>query len=311
VSASLVPLLAGSNWGTAVGVEGFMGGPDVNNNSRLNQFAPGYFSTLGIPLIAGREFTPSDRLGTRKVAIVNETFAKKFGLDQNAVGALMKRNGSDGELDMEIVGLVQDAKYTEVKDIIPPLFFTPYRQEERVGSMSFYIRTAIEPEQFLRSVQAVVTNVDADLPVEDLRTMPQQVKENVFLDRFVSTMSAAFAALATLLAAVGLYGVLTFTVTERTREFGLRMALGADAANLRSVVLRQVALMAVIGGLAGFGMAWGIGGAAESLLFEMQGRDPMVLGAAFAIHGIVALGAGYLPALRASRSDPKKALRWE
>jgi ABC-type antimicrobial peptide transport system permease subunit len=141
--------------------------------------------------------------------------------------------------------------------------------------------------------------------------MPQQVKENVFLDRFISTMSAAFAALATLLAAVGLYGVLTFTVAQRTREFGLRMALGADASNLRSLVLKQVAAMALVGGAAGLAMAWGIGGAAESQLFEMQGRDPMVFAAAFTILGIVALGAGYLPALRASRSDPMKALRWE
>jgi predicted permease len=311
VTGSLVPLLAGSNWGTDVLVQGFKSGPDVDSNSRFNEVAPGYFSTLGIPLLSGREFTRADRLGAPKVAIVNEAFAKKFELGRNAVGTLMKRSGNDGPMDIEIVGLVQDAKYSEVKDAIPPLFFMPYRQDERIGAMSFYIRTAIDPEQFMRSINGIVSKVDADLPVEQLRTMPQQVEDNVFLDRLISTMSAAFAVLATLLAAIGLYGVLAFTVTQRTREFGLRMALGADGANVRRLVLKQVGLMALIGGLVGFGLAWAIGGAAESQLFEMQGRDPVVFTAAFLVLGLVALTAGFVPALRASRVNPMKALRWE
>ena len=311
VTGSLVPLLAGSNWGTDVSVQGFKSGPDVDSNSRFNEVAPDYFSTLGIPLLSGREFTRADRLGAAKVAIVNEAFAKKFELGRNAVGTLMKRSGSDGPMDIEIVGLVQDAKYSEVKDAIPPLFFMPYRQDERIGAMSFYVRTAIDPEQFMRSINAIVSKVDANLPVEELRTMPQQVEENVFLDRLISTMSAAFAVLATLLAAIGLYGVLAFTVTQRTREFGLRMALGADGANVRWLVLRQVGLMALIGGVVGLGLAWAIGGAAESQLFEMQGRDPVVFIAAFVALGLVALTAGLVPALRASRVNPMKALRWE
>lgn len=311
VTGSLVPLLAGSNWGTDVNVQGFKTGPDVDNNSRFNEVAPDYFSTLGIPLLAGREFTRADRMGAAKVAIVNEAFAKKFELGRNAVGTLMKRSGSDGPMDIEIVGLVQDAKYSEVKDAIPALFFMPYRQDERIGAMSFYIRTAIDPEQFMRSINGIVSKVDANLPVEELRTMPQQVEENVFLDRLISTMSAAFAVLATLLAAIGLYGVLAFTVTQRTREFGLRMALGADGANVRRLVLKQVGLMALIGGVVGLGLAWGIGGAAQSQLYEMQGRDPVVFAAAFVVLGLVALTAGFVPALRASRVNPMKALRWE
>lgn len=311
VTGSLVPLLAGSNWGTDVTVQGFRTGPDVDNNSRFNEVGPNYFSTLGVPLIAGREFTRADRLGAAKVAVVNEAFAAKFGLGRNAVGALMKQNGTDGPLDIEIVGLVQNAKYSEVKNTIPAVFYTPYRQDERVGAMSFYIRTAIEPEQFLKSVNTIVSKVDANLPVEELKTMPQQVRENVFLDRLISTMSAAFATLATLLAAMGLYGVLAFTVTQRTREFGLRMALGADRGTVQGLVLRQVARLAVVGGVIGLGIAWMIGGGAESQLFQMKGRDPMVFGAAFVVLSLVALGAGYLPARRASRVDPMKALRWE
>jgi predicted permease len=310
-TGSLVPLLAGSSWGTGVRVQGFTAGPDVDNNSRYNEVAPDYFSTLGVPLLAGREFTRADRKGAAKVAIVNEAFAKKFGLGRNAVGMLMSQSGGNAPMDIEIVGLVQDAKYSEVKDTVPPLFFTPYRQDDGIGSMSFYIRTAIDPEQFLRSITAVVSKVDANLPVVDLRTMPQQVRENVFLDRFISTMSAAFAMLATLLAAIGLYGVLAFTVTQRTREFGLRMALGADGANVRWLVLKQVGWMAVLGGALGLAMAWAIGGFAESQLFEMKGRDPVVFGVALVVLGLVALTAGFVPALRASRVNPMTALRWE
>ncbi len=311
VTASMVPMLGGSSWGGSVNVEGFEAGPDTDRSSRLNAVGPGYFSTLGIPLVSGREFEAADRLGAPKVAVVNETFAKKFGLGRNAVGALMRPGGLSGALDIEIIGLVKDAKYSEVKGAAPPLYFTPYRQAESIGAMSFYVRTAIDPEQFLRSVQGVISRIDADLPVEDLRTMPQQVRENVFIDRFISTMSAAFGVLATLLAAIGLYGVLAFTVAQRTREFGLRMALGANAARVRVLVLRQVGVMALVGGLLGLALGWVIGDGAQSILFEMEGADPLVFAAAFVTLGVVALGAGLVPAIRASRVDPMKALRWE
>jgi predicted permease len=309
VTASMVPLLAGSNWGSNVSVQGFESGPDIDSNSRFNAVAPAYFRTLGIPIIAGREFVESDRLGGRKVAIVNETFATKFKLGRDAVGTLM--TVGNGELDMEIVGFVQDAKYSEVKGAIPPLFFTPYRQNERIGFLSFYVRTGIAPESFLRTIPTVVASLDRDLPVEELRTMPQQVQENVFLDRLISTMSATFALLATVLAAIGLYGVLAYTVTQRTREFGLRMALGADGGNVRRLVLRQVAIMAAIGGVIGLALAVAIGRNAESQLFEVHANDPAVFAAALVVLGLVALAASVIPAYRASRVEPMKALRWE
>jgi predicted permease len=312
VSSSMVPLLAGSNWGTDVRVQGFESGPDINSNARFNAVGPGYFSTLGIPILSGREFVESDRLGTRQVAIVNEAFAEKFKLGRDAVGKLMARSGgTSGELDMEIVGLVQNSKYSEVKAVVPPLFFTPYRQDERIGFISFYVRTETSPETFLRSIPGIVGALDSNLPVEEVRTMPQQVRENVFLDRMISTMSAAFAALATLLAAIGLYGVLAYTVTQRTREFGLRMALGADGANVRRLVLRQVGVMAAIGGVIGLVLAIWIGGQAESQLFEVKGSDPVVFAAAFVLLAVVALAAGIIPAQRASKVNPMRALRWE
>jgi predicted permease len=312
VTASMVPLLAGSNWGTDVRVQGFESGPDINSNSRFNAVGPAYFSTLGIPVLSGREFVESDRLGGRQVVVVNEAFAEKFKLGRDAVGKLMARSGrTNGELDMEIVGLVQNAKYSEVKAVVPPLFFTPYKQDERIGYMSFYVRTDASPEALLRTIPTVVASLDGNLPVEEIRTMPQQVKENVFLDRMISTLSAAFAALATILAAIGLYGVLAYTVTQRTREFGLRMALGADGANVRRLVLRQVGVMAAIGGVIGLALAIWIGRQAESQLYEVKGSDPIVFAAAFVLLGVVALAAGIIPAQRASKVNPMRALRWE
>lgn len=273
---------------------------------------PGYFSTLGIPVLSGREFVESDRLGGRQVVIVNEAFADKFKLGRNAVGTLMARSGrTNGAYDMEIVGLVQNSKYAEVKAVVPPLFFTPYKQDERIGFLSFYVRTDASPEALLRTVPGIVAALDGNLPVEEARTMPQQVRENVFLDRMISTLSAAFAALATILAAIGLYGVLAYTVTQRTREFGLRMALGADGANVRWLVLRQVGVMAAIGGVIGLALAIWIGREAESQLFEVKGSDPVVFAAAFVLLGVVALAAGIIPAQRASKVNPMRALRWE
>lgn len=313
VAGALVPVLANDSWGTDVGVQGFKSGPDIDSNARFNEVGAGYFSTLGIPLIAGREFTTADRLGAPKVAIVNQAFATKFGIGEKAVGTLMRQNGSSGPLDMEIVGLVQDAKYNQVKGSVPAMFFIPYRQDERIGSMVFYVRTAADSSQFLKSINTIVSKVDPNLPVDDLKTMTQQASENVFIDRLITTMSAAFATLATLLAAIGLYGVLAYTVTQRTREFGLRMALGADARKVRGLVLRQVAILAIVGGAIGLALAWVLGSAAESneQLFGLKGHDPVVFTAAFVVLGLVALGAGYLPARRASRVDPMTALRWE
>ncbi len=311
VADALVALLAGNNWGHDVSVEGFPAGPDTDMNSRYNEIGAGYFRTLGVPLVAGREFTRADATGAPKVAIVNEAFAKKFNLGRTAVG---KRIGDrDGKLDTEIVGLVQNAKYSEVKRDVPPLFFRPYRQGDspRVGSITVYVRTSVEPTPFLPALSRRVAKLDPNLPVEDLRTLPQQVRQNVFLDRMISVLSSAFACLATLLAAVGLYGVLSYTVSQRTREIGLRMALGAAPARVRTMVLGQVGVMTAVGGTLGLVSAVWLGRLAQSLLFQLKGYDPLVLaGATFGVVS-VALLAGFVPARRASQIDPMQALRYE
>jgi predicted permease len=310
VTAGTVPLLAGSNWGNSVRVQGFEAGPDTDTGSRFNQVAPDYFRALGVPLIAGREFTRADAKENPKVAIVNEAFAKKFNLGRDAVGKRIGQGEGKG-LDIEIVGLVQNAKYSEVKAAIPPQFFIPYRQAQRMGRITFYVRTSLDAEQSLATIQPVIARLDPNLPIEELRTMPQQIRENVFLERVMSTLSAAFAGLATLLAAIGLYGVLAYTIAQRTREIGLRMALGADRGNVRGMVLRQVSWMTVIGGVVGLAGAVGLGRAAKSLLFELEGYDPTVLIASAMLLTLVALGAGFVPAQRASRIDPMTALRYE
>ena len=309
VSGAMIGVLAGNSWGTDVMVEGFEGGPDVDDNSRLNKVGPGYFRTLGVPLLAGREFTEGDGEDGSKVAIVNESFAEKFGLGRDAVGKWMSE-GED-ELDMQIVGLVQNAKYAQVKDDVPPLFFTPYGQDFQLGFLNFYVRTGMDPTSVMQAIPGVIGRLDPNLPVEQLKTLEQQVRENVFMDRMISTLSAAFAVLATLLAAVGLYGVLAYTVAQRTREIGLRMALGAGSGNVRRMVLKQVGRMLVFGGVIGIVAALVVGRAAQSLLFGLEGNDPVVVVLVAVLLSAVALGAGFIPAERASRVDPMQALRYE
>ena len=310
VTSGTVALLAGNNWGNSVRVQGFERGPDTDAGSSWNLIGPDYFKTLGMTLLAGREFSVADELGRPRVAIVNEAFAKKFGLGREAVGKRMAVSDT-GALDMEIIGLVRDAKYADVKDTIPPQFFLAYRQEGRVGRINFYVKSAGDPIQTLRAIPPVLKRLDPDLPVEELKTLAQQVKENVFLDRMISTLAAAFALIATLLAAVGLYGVLAYSVAQRTREIGVRMALGASGGNVKAMVLKQVGIMTLIGGIIGLSAAIGGGRLAKTLLFEIQSHDPLVMLSASVLLALVAIVAGLIPATRASRVDPMQALRYE
>jgi predicted permease len=311
VSASTVSLIAGNNWNNSMRVQGFEAGPDTNTTASFSLVGPDFFRTLGIALIQGRDFTAADGAAAPKVAVVNQAFARKFNLGDHVVGTLVGTGRDSTGLDIEIVGLVQDAKYSEVKDAIPPQIFRPYRQAgiETVGSINFYVQTDGDAAALLGPAQAAVRALDPNLPVEGAKTMAQQVRENVFLDRMISTLSAGFAVLATLLAAIGLYGVLAYTVTQRTREFGLRMALGADGASVRGMVLGHVARMTAVGGVIGLLAAVGIGRLAQSLLYQLQGYDPLVLTVSAGVLALVAAAAGLLPALRASRIEPMVALR--
>ncbi|HEV7994087.1 MAG TPA: ABC transporter permease [Gemmatimonadaceae bacterium] len=308
VTDAMVPLLGNSNWGNSVHVQGYNCAPDVDCNSRFNQIGTDYFKTIGVHPIAGREFTISDRLGGQRVAIVNEEFARKFNLGRDAVGKFIGQEDNDS-LNVQIVGIVPNVKYSEVKDSVPPVFYRPWRQDPNPGYLNFYVKSSLPPSQVLGTLRATMKRIDPNLPVEELKTMTQQVKDNVFLDRMISVLSSAFALLATLLAAVGLYGVLSYSVTQRTREIGVRMALGADAARVSRLVMRQVGTMLVIGGAVGIAAAIGLGHAARSLLYELQAYDPVAVVMAALLLAAVSLAAGFIPARRAALVNPMSALR--
>ncbi len=308
VAASMVPLIAGHDWTRNVTVQGFAAGPDADTSAHFNEIGPGYFATLGIPRLAGREIEPGDDLEAPRVAVVNHSFARKFGLGDDAVGKWMHL-GSGGELDVEIVGLVGDAKYSQVKQDTPPTFFLPYRQDEGLGTINFYVRAAGDPSQLLASLRSAVARLDPNLPIDSLTTMSMQVRNNVFLDRSLSALSAAFAILATVLAGAGLYGVMAYSVVQRTREIGLRMVLGADAGRVRGLILGQVGRLTVIGAGLGVAAALALADTARSLLFGLAGNEPSIFLLAVAILALIAAGAGLLPAQRAARVEPLEALR--
>jgi ABC-type antimicrobial peptide transport system permease subunit len=263
---------------------------------------------MGITLIRGREFESRDDLGAPKVALVNQAFARKFNLGDDAVGKFMQA-GSGGENDTEIIGLVEDAKYSEVKGVTPPLFFGPYRQDERLGQINFYVRSNSDPVALLGSLRRVVSGLDQNLPIEGLQTMPSQVRDNIFLDRMLSILSASFAVLASLLAAVGLYGVLAYAVAQRRREIGLRMALGADGGRVGRMILKYVGWMTFTGAAVGLVAAFGLGRVASSLLFGIEGNDPGVFSISLALLLFIAFVATLGPVLRATRISPMEALR--
>jgi predicted permease len=310
VTSSMVRLASGDAWGNNFTVEGFSADPDTDTLAMYTYVGSDYLRTLGGTLLSGREITSADTLGAPKVAVVNEAFVKKFNLGRDAVGKRIRR-GRGTELDIEIVGVSANTTYNSVKEAPEPLVALAYRQDTSVGSTHFYVRTTGSDDDLMSAIPRLMRDIDPTLPVADVQKMSAQVLENVSLDRFVTTMAAAFSALATLLAALGLYGVLAYTVTQRTREFGLRMALGADSANVRRLVLRQVGLMTAIGGAIGLAAALALGRAAESLLFQMSARDPVVFAGAAALLTVVALCAGVIPAQRAARVDPMTALRYE
>jgi predicted permease len=309
VSASQVPAIAGSNSSTSIKVEGYTA-REGGAGSNYNNIGAGYFRTLGIPLIAGREFGTADSATSQKVAVINEAFAKFYFPNQNPMGRHMGWDSANAPLDMEIVGVVKDAKYSNMKEPTPPVFYTPLSQS-RWGSVYFYIKTGIEPEKMTTLIRREIAAIDGNLPIRDLKTMEAQIEENTFAERILSTLTASFAGLATLLAAVGLYGVLAFNVARRTREIGIRMALGAGAGQVRMLIGREVGLMLAIGSAAGLGAAAASAKFLGTFLFGMKGSDPSIYGAAAAILWIVALAAAYVPTRRATKIDPLVALRYE
>jgi predicted permease len=313
VSESSVALLSGSNASANVTVRGFEADPDADLDASTTLIGPRFFATLGIPLIVGREFTRGDTSTSQSVAIVNEAFAKKFNLARDAVVGTRMELGRNSrpKFEIEIVGLVQNAKYSGAKDDTPPMFYLPHRQRENVRSVNYYVRSSLDTGAMSAAVSRIVAKLDSNLPIEELRTMEAQVRERSASDLLLAKIAMSFAGLATLLAAVGLYGVLAYSVAQRTPEIGVRLALGADAARIRQMILRHVGQLAIMGVAVGLAGALVLGRYAASLLFRVEGMDPTVMLAAVAVVIFVSLGAAMVPAYRASRIDPARALRWE
>jgi predicted permease len=285
-------------------------------NPWTNEVGTAYFRTLGLPLVAGREFDERDSDGAPLVAIINRAFAACYCGNESPVGRRFGFRSMDNPGAIEIVGVVGDSIYAEMRQgtgdehETPRLVYTPFAQSTELNEMTVYVRTAGRGN-VSDELRRVVARADPSMPLFEMQSMEQTVDEALFNERMLALLSASFGLLATLLAAIGLYGVLAYTVAQRTREIGLRMALGAEPGRVRRMVLRQVGWMTLVGGAIGLVVAIWVGSLAKSLLYELEGSDPFVLAASSVVLTLVALCAGSIPALRASRVDPMTALRYE
>jgi predicted permease len=310
VSLAEEALMTDSHNSSTVTVEGYEPKDGENVNPDLNAVGTQFFSTLGIPLLAGRDFTDADRTGAPKVAIVNETFARYFFGDKDPRGRRIGF-GRGASTDIEIVGLVKDGKTGSLREKPLRFVYLPFTQRAQVGGMTFYARTSVDPLGLAPRLRAIVQKADATLPVTDLKTMGAQINESLLVDRLVAVLSAAFGLLATLLAALGLYGVMSYAVSLRTREIGVRVALGADRKTVLLMVLKEVAVLAVIGVAIGLPSGYTLGRLVETQLFGLTARDPLTFVVATATLLLTAFLAGYLPAMRATRVPPMTALRYQ
>jgi predicted permease len=311
-SAASEALMTNSNSSSTVRVDGYEAKEGEDMNPNFNYVAPGFFETLGLPLVAGRDFAPSDASEAPKVAVVNEVFARYFFKDQSPVGrrfGLGRRK--DKGYEIEIVGVVRDGKSASLREKPQRFVYVPFTQEPAVGGLTYYVRSSVEPASFGAELRSAVARVDATLPVTRLKTMRTQIGESLFVERMVALLSGAFGLLATMLAAIGLYGVMSYAVAMRTREIGLRVALGADRSHVLRLVLREVAVLAVLGVGLGLPGGYGLGRLIESQLFGLSSRDPLTFGVATLALLATAFAAGLIPALRAARVDPMTALRYE
>jgi predicted permease len=311
VGAGDVPTLTGDNEGSNITVEG---GPQLAEELQEvddDAVSPAYFATLGIPLLSGREFTEADGTAAPKVAIVSEAMVKRFFPGRNPLGAHFAFGGGKVKPDIEIVGVVKDVKQNHVSSAIQPYVYIPYAQRPKLTGMAFYVRSTQDPLLLGSTFEGAIREQDTNLPVYDVKTMERVVEEDLFSARMVAVLSASFAGLAALLAALGIYGVLAYVVVQRTREIGIRMALGAMAGQVRLLIVKEVGFMVLIGVGVGLPLAYGLARFSESLLFGVDAGDPAVYLLGLGLIGLIALAACLLPARRATRIDPLVALRYQ
>ena len=314
VGSGDVATLTGDDEGSNITVEGGTQAQLPEELQDVDHIAvsANYFSTLGIPLLSGREFTESDGATAPKVAVVSEAMAKRFFPDRNAVGSHFAFGAGNKVVpDILIVGVVKDVKQEHVNSAPQPYVYIPYSQRPKLREMTFYVRADRNPLLLASSLQDVVRQMDANLPVFDLKTMQRVVEEDLFSARMVAVLSACFAGLAALLAALGIYGVLAYVVVQRTREIGIRMALGALAGDVRVLIVKEVGSMVLIGVGLGLPLAYGLARFSESLLYGVHAGDPAVYALGLGLIALIALAACFIPARRATRVDPLVALRYQ
>ena len=310
VSMSEVGVLTGNQWGMTVRIDGYQSKEGEDMNPSVDGVGPRYFSTMGIPLISGREFREKDVQGAPRVAIINETMARRYWGDNSPIGRRMGF-GRRQATDIEIVGVVRDIRSQQLREEAPRFVYIPYRQDESLTQLTYYVRAAGDESSIASGIRQAVQRLDSNLPIFDLKTMEVQVGESLFVERMVAALSVAFGALATVLASIGLYGVMSYAVARRTREIGIRMALGAERRGVLWLVLKEVAGLAVVGVIGGLAGAFYLTRRVEAQLFGVAPNDPLTLAAAVIMLLLVALFAGLIPARRATSIDPVLALRAE
>ncbi|MGO8817215.1 MAG: ABC transporter permease [Terriglobia bacterium] len=323
VALASVRILENNEWDSSMTVEGYTPAKmEDRAEPFMNQISPNYFATLGVPIVLGRDFTPNDNREVKNgpqpddwtptTVMINEKFAKRFFAGKNPIGRHLGFGIDPGtHTDMEIIGVVKDIKYTNLRDEIPEQAFVPYMGAHFLGGMTVYLRTAYDPDHVMPQVRAKVHELDSDLPIYEVRTTEAQISNSLSTERMIASLSTVFGLLATLLAAIGLYGVMAYSVAQRKREIGIRMALGAEPGTVIWMVMRDVLLLIGIGIAVGVPAALALMQMVATQLYGLSAHDPSTLTYATAALALVACAAGYLPALRASRLHPMVALRYE
>lgn len=310
-----IPLVADSQAQSGFNVEGAPEAKERGAGASAMEATVGqdFLSVMGIPLVAGRGFTAQDAESPQRVSIINQALARKYFPNQNPIGRRFSMDDSTTKNRswFDIIGVSADTRYSNLQEEPPPLHFDLYRQSEGVGGVTYIVRTRLSPEAIVPSLRAVVRDIDRDLPLRDVRTQQQQIDATIVQQRVFASLTAAFGILALALACVGIYGIMAYTVSQRTNEIGIRLALGAGRSQVRGMVLKEAGWLATAGVVVGVAAALGLGRLLKSMLYGLQPSDPTSLaGAAVLLLG-VALLAGWIPAMRASRVEPMEALRHE
>ncbi|HEX9344825.1 MAG TPA: ABC transporter permease [Candidatus Acidoferrum sp.] len=302
--ARMRPLSYGSFSSTVIAVDGYQPPPEEQPTVEYNEVGPEYFATMGIPLVSGREFTRADDEKAALVAVVNETMAAKYWRGKNPIGERVQVKSRW----MQVVGVAKDSKYQSVREAPKPFFYVPLRQNFSRGA-GLFIRTPLSPGTMATALAREVHALDGNLALYEVITLQEQVDRSTSPRQVAVTLVGILGGLALLLAAIGLYGVMSYAVSQSTRELGLRMALGADASNLLRLVMWRGLALAAAGVVLGATVALGLTRLLGSLLYKVSPRDPLAFGSAFVVMAIAALAACLLPAWRATRTDPARALR--